>query len=363
MRYEINYLAEFKDKGREEEFHDNEVRKGLRTSRNTVLIFSLVNLLFFIGDVIWLADAGMSALIFHSLIPRIITLILTIITCVLLNIIDNKKTAINAVIALAIVAYLLHEYIANYFYTELIFELFDLVILTFALFTIPSRWITSVLASVLLLIIFIVFSPVIMPTVDYMIKGISIVYLFSHVLVVGTLMFRMNIQKRLNYLQYIRLEELARTDELTKIPNRAACDKTLDQMCSTHYKFAVILLDMDDFKQINDTYGHLAGDEVIVKTIETIKNEIRQDDIVARWGGEEFIIILPNTTMEGAVETANRIRDSLIKIKCEDQLGTVTASFGVTAFINGEDTKSIIKRVDQLLYLAKNHGKNKVIAG
>ena len=364
MQHEINRLAEFIDRDREKEFHNNEVVRGLKTSRNIVLIFSIVNLQFVISDYLYLEYSDISAIIYHSLIPRIIALILAIIVYFLLTKAENKIMAIKSVIIFAILVYLLHEYTAIHFApVDLIFEALDLVFLIFCLFIIPNRWITTVCTSVVLIAIFVVLTPFTIPTMKEGVKVVLTIYLFSQVLVVGLLMYRINIQKRLNCLQQLQLEALAKTDVLTKSLNRAACDTTLDQMCNRHCGFSLVLVDLDDFKQINDTYGHIAGDEVIVRTISVINSVIRQNDIIARWGGEEFIIILPDTILEKATEIADRVKESVSKIDHENNIGRVTASFGVTAFIEGDDTKSIIKRADQMLYAAKKHGKNKVVCG
>ena len=363
MQHEINRLGEFADKKREEQFHDNEIRKALRTSKNTILIFSIINLTFAIWDYLYLYT-DISIVLYHSLIPRLINVMAAVIVSLLLRRIENKSAAIKSVIVFAILTYLLHEYTAIHFApVELIFEVLDLVLITFGLFIIPNRWITNICTSVFLIAVFIVLTPFTMPAMKEGTKVLITLYLLSHVLMVGVLMYHINAQKRLNFLQQLQLEVLAKTDVLTKVPNRAACDKTLDQMCSSHCEFSLILIDIDDFKQINDTYGHLAGDEVIVKTIDTIKKTIRQDDIVARWGGEEFIIILPCTTLEGAAGIANRIKEFVSDIRHDNMIERVTASFGVTAYMEGDDTRSIINRADQLLYLAKRHGKNRVVPG
>ena len=363
-KHEINCLAEFKDKDREKEFYDIEVGKGLRVSRNIILIFSMINVTLVFLEYLYLEYEDMSIILYHSLIPRLIVLILAIIVAILLKKIENKKTAIKSTIVFVILMYLLHEYSAIQFApVDLIFEILDLVYISFCMFIIPNRWITNICTSIFLIAVFVILTPFTIPTMRESIKVIITLYLFSHVLIVGVLMYRINVQKRLNYLQQLQLESLARTDMLTKAPNRAACDKTLDQMCDSRCEFSLILIDIDNFKQINDTYGHLAGDKVIIKTIETIKRVIRQDDIVARWGGEEFVIILPNTPLESAVETAGRIKEFISMIEHGDAIERVTASFGVTAFVEGDDMESIINRADQFLYQAKKHGKNKVVSG
>ena len=364
MVHEINRLAEIKDKNREKEFHDNEVRKGLRISRNLILIFGVVNLLYVLGDYFFLEYDDTAIVIYFSLIPRIVALIMAIGEFTLLKKAENKTAAIKSVIIFVILIYLLHEYTAMHFApVALIFEILDLVLATFCLFIIPNRWITNVYTSVFLIVIFIVLTPLTIPGMTEGIKILITLYLLTQVLIVSTLMYQIGIQKRLNYLQQLQFEVLAKTDMLTKTYNRAACDKILDRMCESNCEFSIILLDFDDFKQINDNYGHIAGDEVIVKTVDTIKRAIRKDDFLARWGGEEFVIILPNATLEEATEMAGRIKELLSLTDHDDTIGKVTASFGVTPFIQGDNTKSIILRADQLLYMAKERGKNQVVPG
>ena len=309
MEPEISCLAEFKDKNIENEFHESEVKKGLRTSRNMVLIFSIINLILVIWDYLYLKYADISVVVYHSLIPRIAILVLGIIVYILLNKAPNKIAAIKSVIVYAILMYLLHEYIAIHFAPmDLIFEALDLVIMTFCLFIIPNRWITNICAAAFFIGIFVVLTPFTIPTLTEGTKILIALYLISHVLVVS-------------------------------------------------------VFDIDNFKRINDTYGHIAGDEVIVRIIDTVKGIIREDDIVARWGGEEFIIILPRTTLITATEIANRIKEFIATIEHDRIKERVTASFGVTEFKQGDDMKSIINRADQLLYLAKEYGKNRVVSG
>lgn len=362
MQQEINGLAEFRDKNTEKEFYRNEVIRGLRISRNTILIFSIINLLFVVTDYLYLT-ADIKIITYYSLIPRIIILAMAIIVFILLKNARNKTAAIKSAIVFAVLMYLIHVYMAIHFSpVDLIFEVLDLVYITFGLFIIPNRWITNICTSAFLTAVFIVFTPLTIPTLESGTKIILTIYLLSQTLIIGTLMYRINKHKRLNYLQQLELEELAKTDALTKSSNRAACDLTLEQMCSANCDFSLILIDLDDFKQVNDLHGHVAGDKVVVKIVETIKKGIRQDDIIARWGGEEFIVILPHTSRERAEEIAERIKEQIVMLE-HNEIGKVTASFGVTAFIEGDNTESIINRADKLLYVAKNQGKNKVFAG
>jgi len=185
---EINCLAEFKDENMENDFHESEVKKGLQTSRNMILIFSIINLLFVVFDYLYLKYADVSVVIYHSLIPRIVILVLGIIVFILLNKAPNKITAIKSVIVYAILMYLLHEYIAVHFApVDLIFEALDLVIMTFCLYIIPNRWITNICTAAFFIGIFVVLTPFTIPTLTEGTKILITLYLISHVLVVSVL--------------------------------------------------------------------------------------------------------------------------------------------------------------------------------
>jgi len=119
------------------------------------------------------------------------------------------------------------------------------------------------------------------------------------------------------------------------------------------------MIDIDHFKQVNDSFGHMAGDVVLVELAELFKTSIRSADIVGRWGGEEFMVILPDTDENGAVELAEKIRRKVSENRFPKQDG-ITISLGVSVFNDDTSVDTIIYRADQALYLAKNKGRNQV---
>jgi len=161
-----------------------------------------------------------------------------------------------------------------------------------------------------------------------------------------------------------QLKTLAITDHLTGLYNRIKIEDRLEVEYTRHirYKniFSVILLDIDKFKAVNDTYGHDIGDITLVKTAKILTNNIRQTDTVGRWGGEEFIVICPETEIEGAVKLAEKLR-KVIEKTIFDSIGSITCSFGVAEINNADTIKNIIKRSDIALYNAKEQGRNRVI--
>jgi diguanylate cyclase (GGDEF)-like protein len=120
------------------------------------------------------------------------------------------------------------------------------------------------------------------------------------------------------------------------------------------------MFDIDHFKQVNDNYGHAVGDETLIKLAEIVNKEIRDTDLFARWGGEEFMILCPHTDLDHSVKLAERIRVSIEEQKFK-AVGHISCSFGVTEFKNSEDADDLTKRVDDALYQAKENGRNQVV--
>lgn len=158
--------------------------------------------------------------------------------------------------------------------------------------------------------------------------------------------------------------ELATHDPLTKIYNRKGLLDILKQKIGEvkRYKreLSVIFFDIDHFKQINDKYGHVVGDKVLQELSKTVSENIRKSDIFARWGGEEFLILLPETSKEQAVVLAEKLRETIADQKFE-KVQKVTCSFGVTELQKNDSLEDLLKRVDKLLYKAKSLGRNIVI--
>ena len=162
----------------------------------------------------------------------------------------------------------------------------------------------------------------------------------------------------------LELKKISVTDKLTKIFNREKIDNELKKelfRCErTKELFSIIMLDIDYFKSVNDTFGHQVGDDVLVEFTSIIKKHIRRIDTLGRWGGEEFIIICPHTSKNGAIKMADEIR-KLIELHSFPIVGKKTASFGVTTYQEDDNENSIIHRVDMAMYQAKNSGRNKVV--
>lgn len=161
-----------------------------------------------------------------------------------------------------------------------------------------------------------------------------------------------------------RIEELSVTDKLTGLYNRLKLDEILTNRINEYnrYKtaFSIILLDIDNFKHINDNYGHDVGDYVLEEVAKRLTLNIRATDVVGRWGGEEFVVICKNTESQNGLIVAEHLRE-LIETIPFDTVGQKTISLGVTEFRDEDTMSSMFKRADQALYEAKKSGKNRSI--
>jgi len=168
-------------------------------------------------------------------------------------------------------------------------------------------------------------------------------------------------QKRLEQ----ELEHAALRDSLTGLLNRRQFYNLTDQASPNHlpaqHEFSLLLVDTDHFKRINDVFGHQKGDEVLIALSRMLESCCRKDDYVFRWGGEEFVLLLPRTSLDAAMQIAETLRAAVARIAISG-LPRFTVSIGVARHNPEENIDDLFKRVDDALYRAKNDGRNKVLA-
>lgn len=300
-------------------------RKHISTKRKTILLISL----FYIAGLAGLLQFGLFSmgLLFFT--------IASILSFVLLELMYFKIIA-----ALTVITILLIGIFYPYGIIESNIDFIQLV---------QSRklWIGAVLSYSLLLI--------------SILSGVAIL-LYS----LYGMLDHVKIQKKELLHLNEKLEKLSVTDNLTQALNRKGIDDTINnklkQLERYEHNFGIILLDIDYFKKINDTYGHKIGDIVIVNIVQILKKNTRDSDYIGRWGGDEFLIICSEVKKDDINKVAELVRKYIQQYQFED-VGEVTCSFG-TAIANKEDSlDSLSKRADDALYKAKKAGRNRVFAG
>ena len=175
---------------------------------------------------------------------------------------------------------------------------------------------------------------------------------------------RVQMDKRLELQEMASdLRFRATTDPLTSLNNRLKFNEAMSTEISRAERYntplCLVLYDIDHFKLINDTHGHTAGDDVLINLSRFVASQIRNVDVLARWGGEEFAILLPEANTNVAFQLAEKLRES-ISINPFDEAGTVTCSFGIAQFASGDTPRALVARADKALYQAKIRGRNRV---
>jgi diguanylate cyclase (GGDEF)-like protein len=172
-----------------------------------------------------------------------------------------------------------------------------------------------------------------------------------------------------NAALYQRAIKMAYTDPLTQANNRASFDNQVEREISLAQRYgkslALVFLDIDHFKSINDGYGHECGDIVLAATAKWIKKSLRGSDILFRYGGEEFVVLLSETDLAGAEVVAERIRATIAAHALSYDMSTlnVTASLGISVLKPGDSVDSLVKRADEAMYRSKHNGRNQVSVG
>jgi len=370
-RYAINKFCEFKDHEAESDFMEYEKTTSLGIVRILILILGFSFALFIVSDYYYY---GKESWFYFSLALRCTALIITVISFFLAASFKryNRTLILITISELAVfVFYLLILYISMFSASgrqaPAVSNFMSVLILILAVFLIPNRWKNCLFAGLFILAGYLIFCSVFLSHTDP--PSILQQGLYLGICLVSCAIFiygRENSERK-HFASEKLLELITITDWLTGIHNRRHFERILNLWIKNrrHDPFCLIFFDIDNFKAVNDTYGHNIGDEVLVETAKIVSSKIRDDDIFARWGGEEFVILFRGVEIDMGKELAERLRKSVESNPC-GEAGKVTISIGVVQYHrDSEDDESLenfINRADAKMYDAKRAGKNRVVA-
>ena len=348
----------FRDENVEHEYLIDDYRYNLKYLKYAILFFGIIFLLFAIPDYYFVYDN--KTIFMKTLCLRGFFFIIIINLFIQMSRKEEKYVLMPLWITFSEIACgLIYYFIVNYnTQPNLLIKSFDIILIILVFNLLPNRWIYNVVASFFIFTLFTVYSYScypndINPGVIYILVSICVIAFFSYLF---------ENYRRENFKWRRQLVLLKNIDSLTGIYNRSKFDEEMELLLTANEKegvpFSLILFDIDNFKMINDSYGHVQGDEVIVNLTQIVKNSIRSTDIFTRWGGDEFFILLPNTDKVEAVESAKRIERNISE-NWDNEL-TVTCSFGIIEYKTGEEVADFIRRADKLMYQAKDQGKNRL---
>ncbi|MCL2831936.1 MAG: GGDEF domain-containing protein [Treponema sp.] len=355
-QYILNKICEFRNRETETEFMEYEKTVSFNIVRFLMLFMGLIFFLFAIPDFF---NYGKGQLFYITAGLRVIILLVTIIAFFVLGSIKHYRHTLIMVTLVELIAFCVYLLILYIFKTS---QPAPMMLFIFAAFLIPNVWKNCIAAGCIMLIGYIFLNVVFglpkeVPPLNQ--RGI---YLGICLLSFSIFTYSRENSRRKQFAAEKLLEFMSMTDRLTGIYNRSRFDYLLGQWIKNmrHDPFCMILFDIDNFKKVNDTCGHTAGDEVLAGTASVVAANIRDDDIFARWGGEEFVVLFGETGIERAAELAERLRKAVENNNC-GEAGKITISIGVVQYRRGETVTGFIIRADEKMYEAKQAGKNRIM--
>lgn len=247
---------------------------------------------------------------------------------------------------------------ANYY-----LQAMSVLLMINAVFLVPNRFSVSVGFALLLAAIGCMYVSLPSSGIPVALRPALLVDTLLMALVSSIVWLRTCRSKRREFIESMKLERLSRTDQLTGLGNRRDLEIRLAEAHARSARhgerYALMLVDLDRFKSLNDNYGHEAGDAALRETARRLTSSLRSEDSVYRWGGEEFVILLSNATIETALESARRLWSALRSTPLPLS-GTLTASIGLTMLRPDESSQDAVARADIALYRAKDAGRDRI---
>ena len=359
--FTISHYGVFVDKTFEKVFFNEDIGNNIKYIKPIILTLGILFMLFIIPDYFLIRSLKILLIIFFI---RSVCLLLILAFCFSIEKIKGDGSYAGWLTALEIVV--TSAFLTIYYFYEspdFLIQTMGIIVILIGIYLAPNKWICTQIAAITVSFIFIIMSSLFMSGIELSEFSAGIVYLIIVMALCSISSFRTNYIKRDQYINSRELLRVSHTDSLTGIYNRGKFNDELTKWIdyATRYKvpLSMVIFDFDNFKRINDNYGHLVGDQVIVDTVGIISETIRQTDVFARWGGEEFVLLLPNTDIQSAKELTERLR-KLIAGNTFDFGQSITCSFGL-ASLRDDDTEDIfLRRADELLYEAKEAGKNMI---
>lgn len=353
--------AEFKNKTLEKQFEKNEIGKIKKFSSKSVLIYGVIYFLFVITDNILKVNEIEFRLL---LVNRAIILIISFVLYRTIKTLKSYKIyliLINSYLFLGTTFFNLAFCI--YIEKTFLIQTMGAILVIMAVFSLPNKFIYSTILTTFFAASYLIIARFEITPFNKYNYIAAVVYIIIFLFIGMIMAYKANRLGRMNFYTNLELIKSATTDPLTGIYNRLKFDEEIRKHIKlakeTKRDLAVILFDVDNFKFINDTYGHLTGDRILIAITKVVKKHIKTDYIFARWGGDEFAILLLNCSKLEAVDVANKINHSLSKmLRIINK--KLSCSFEVASFSDEDDINTLIKKADDMLYKAKQQGKNTV---
>ena len=327
-----------------------------------IVIIALFNLCLLIPDIINLKDPDAQMI---TIICRTVFVLMAAVLFIYIKKIKSFKmlSLIITVYELTAVFIFLHVF-QLYTSPDFLIQLMGVFILIIAVFLIPNLWGNMVLVAAVIFVGFIICSYYTIENLDRTQLIASIVYLLVEIVLCAVHARFLNRYQHGEFIAKIELQRIYATDPLTQVGNRIKLEdeaKRWIAFCDRHQMpLSLVLVDVDDMKLINDRYGHLIGDVILYEIAQIMYTQLRKNDVCTRWGGDEFVLLLPKTDVSQARILTERIRRKILVHEFNIDID-ITCSCGIAGIKKGYDLGQLIKQADVAMYMAKKAGKNSIV--
>ena len=357
----LNKLCQFRNRDAEADFMDYDKKVSLNIIRALVLMVGAVFALFIFADFYFYH--GTQAFL-TAVILRTFGLLLTIAVFFLITRFKRYSYALVVVTLTQLVLFAI--YLVNLYLleaTQVYLQFMTAMLFIMAMFLIPNVWKNSIIGACTVLAGYMIFRINVLEPLERSSMIMQGIYLFICLTCCAIFLFGRETSRRKQFAAEKHMKHISITDSLTGIYNRGRFEHVLGAWIKNTRRNAIslILFDIDDFKSVNDRFGHTVGDKVLVGLTEIVSAHIRDEDMFARWGGEEFVVLFGNTNLDRAKEQAERLR-RLVEINPCANVGKTTISIGIAEYRQGETITEFVSRADAKMYEAKRAGKNRVMA-
>jgi diguanylate cyclase (GGDEF)-like protein len=248
---------------------------------------------------------------------------------------------------------------------DLLIQAMGMITIVIIVFTVPNRWTYMLVSSILGLLGFVICASLFIESGGLNEFAASATYISVAVILCSISAWNTEKHQRKEFFARVELKRICTTDYLTNTASRFKIEEEADRWIDFCHRnglpLCMVFIDVDNLKSINDVYGHQKGDSVLAEMANLMRSQLHGSDVLARWGGDEFVLLLPNVTLENAVAICERIRESIYNYDFVEDV-KVTCSFGVVAMKENSVFESMVRESDKLMYRGKKTGKNKVIS-
>ena len=356
-----NQDAQYSNKLHDTTFYKYILNRSSHSNRNIVVLFALFNLFLIIPDMINVSSVSSRIAI---VIFRVIFSLSLLLFLMMLPRIRHFKRYSIILSSLELTGVILFLFIiVLYDNPHYLIQSLGYIAIIIGIFLIPNKWVYMLGVAIISFLGYLIITLIFIPEVVINERLAGVVYIIITGLLCsigarGTEKFRLR--------EYQHIEDLlvvSSTDPLTKASNRLRLEKEgnrLVRKCQQkNLPLCLVFIDIDNMKTINDKYGHLIGDQVLIEVVERIRRFLSTKDLIARWGGDEFIVVLPETDTANAVQIAEKIRNHITN-DCFSGGIQISCSFGVASMHANSTFSSLIYDADQRMYEGKKKGKNRV---